>query len=239
MRRATEGSMGSRPATSTPTATKTCSSPTSSPRRRASVNGKGRLAWRRPARAPTAAFTGFGTDWLITTATLLISSLAARQHHRIAARRPAPYRMRNQRFHNPRRGSENRRGGNPAGAHRDQPRRGFGDVDNDSDADVLVTTNNGDAVLLNSSPPRATEFRSGYARLGRTFNAGARRDRAPACRRCGGASDGRQLSLGERHRARTRRVAASRRVVVEWPDGVRGDYGRAADRIDAAAERLQ
>ena len=60
---------GSRRATSIATATRICSSPTSSAKRSRSTSttdaATSRTRAREPAwRAPTAAFTGFGTDWI-------------------------------------------------------------------------------------------------------------------------------------------------------------------------------
>jgi hypothetical protein len=104
--------------------------------------------------APTAAFTGFGTDWVdydndgwldLFVANGAVNVIEAQRGQ------PTPFRMRNQLFHNtgsgrfvetgPSAGAELARPGVSRGA-------AFGDIDNDGDADVVVTTNDGPVRLL-------------------------------------------------------------------------------------------
>ena len=110
---------------------------------------------------PTAAFTGFGTDWFdYDNDGWLDLFIANGAVNIIESQRgqPAPYRMRNQLFRNTGRGrfEETSAAGGPAFARAEISRgAAFGDVDNDGDIDVLVTTNNGPArLLLNQSNTR-------------------------------------------------------------------------------------
>ena len=103
---------------------------------------------------PTAAFTGFGTNffdydndgWL----DLLIANGAVNV---IEAQRgqPSPYRMKNQLFRNTgaRRFEETSAAGGAAFSRAEIGRgAAFGDIDNDGDVDAVVTNNNGPVRLL-------------------------------------------------------------------------------------------
>jgi hypothetical protein len=102
---------------------------------------------------PTAAFTGFGTDWIdydndgwldlfiVNGAVNIVESLRGD---------PVPYRMRNLLFRNLGTGTfaETSSQAGPAFVRPDVSRAAvFGDIDNDGDTDVLVTTNTGPARL--------------------------------------------------------------------------------------------
>ncbi|HXW04478.1 MAG TPA: CRTAC1 family protein [Vicinamibacterales bacterium] len=193
--------------------------------------------------APTAAFTGFGTDWFDYDndgwLDLFITNGAVNV---IEAQRgqPAPFRMRNQLFRN----TGSRRFVDTtaaAGAAFEQARIGrgaaFGDLDDDGDIDVVVTTNNGPVLLLLNqqsgahwlqvrlSQEPANRFgvgaRVGIERTGRpTLWRRVRTDGSYLS-----ASDGRvHFGLGS--------SPALDAVVVEWPDGARERWRKVlADRL--------
>jgi hypothetical protein len=103
--------------------------------------------------APTAAFTGFGTDWIdydndgwldLFVANGAVNIIPAQRAE------PSPFRMRNQLFHNVNgRFQDASREAGPA-FERAEIGRGaaFGDLDNDGDVDIVVTNNGGPARLL-------------------------------------------------------------------------------------------
>ena len=120
----------------------------------------GRAQLRRRTRAgsglaaPTAAFTGFGTDWFdYDNDGWLDLFIANGAVNIVEAQRgePLPFRMRTSCFAIPGTGrfEETSEAGGPA-FERAEIGRGaaFGDIDNDGDVDVLVTNNNGPVRLL-------------------------------------------------------------------------------------------
>ncbi len=182
---------------------------------------------------PTAAFTGFGTDWFdydndgwldLFVANGAVNIIEAQRG------KPSPYRMRNQLFHNSGRASfeEISSAAGPAFARAEISRgAAFGDVDNDGDIDVLVTTNNGPVRLL------LNQAASGHHWLqvrlqqdsGQRFAFGARvgleRAGAPTIwRRV--KTDGSYLSASDMRvhfgLGTSNTIGA---VIVEWPDGQR------------------
>jgi enediyne biosynthesis protein E4 len=120
---------------------------------------------------PTAAFTGFGTDWFDADndgwLDLFIANGAVNV---IEAQRgdPFPFRMRNQLFRNLGTGRFEEIAAGAAGPAftRAEVNRGaaFGDVDNDGDVDILVTTNNGPVRLLLNQTLSTSTTREAAAR---------------------------------------------------------------------------
>jgi hypothetical protein len=126
-----------------------------------SNDGKGNFddtRTRAGLAAPTAPFTGFGTDWFdYDNDGKLDLFIANGAVNIVEAQRgqPRPFRMRNQLFRNIGGGrfSETGPSAGPALARPDIARgAAFGDLDNDGDVDIIVTNNGGAAnLLLNQS----------------------------------------------------------------------------------------
>ena len=186
---------------------------------------------------PTAAFTGFGTDWIdydndgrldlfITNGAVNVIESQRGQ--------PRPFRMKNQLFHNVGDGrfAETSAAAGPAFARADNIGRGaaFGDLDNDGDVDIVATNNGGAAVLLvnqeiengpknhwlqiSVSQPAANRFGIGAW-------IGVERTGQPTLwRRV--RTDGSYLSASDaRVHFGLGASSAVAAVVIQWPDGVR------------------
>jgi hypothetical protein len=192
---------------------------------------------------PTAAFTGFGTDWFdYDNDGWLDLFIANGAVNIIESQRgqPAPYRMRNQLFRNTaRRFVETSAAGGPALARAEVSRgAAFGDVDNDGDTDVLVTANNGPVRLLLNRSETGNHWLQVRLRhdAGERFGMGSRigieRAGQPTLwRRV--KTDGSYLSASDiRVHVGLGASAHIDAVVVEWPDGVRERWK------DVAADRL-
>jgi hypothetical protein len=195
--------------------------------------------------APTAAFTGFGTEWLDYDNDGWLDLFAANGAvNVIDAQRgqPAPFRMRNLLFHNTRDGrfADVTKAAGPA-FQRAEIGRGaaFGDLDNDGDLDIVVTNNNGPVrLLLNQSTKThwlQVRLDQGAGR-GNRFAFGARvgieRAGEPVLwRRV--RTDGSYLSASDARvhfgLGASAEIAA---VVIEWPGGERErKTGVAVDRL--------
>jgi hypothetical protein len=194
--------------------------------------------------APTAAFTGFGTDWFdydndgwldLFVANGAVNVIEAQRGQKI------PFRMRNQLFHNAGAGRfvETSADGGLAFARAEVGRgAAFGDVDNDGDVDVVVTTNDGPARLLLNQAGRGNHWlqialeqgprnRRGFgARIG-VLRAG----RPTLWRRV--RTDGSYLSANDaRVQFGLGASSAVDAVLVQWPDGQSERWtGMAADRL--------
>jgi enediyne biosynthesis protein E4 len=192
---------------------------------------------------PTAAFTGFGTDWIDYDndgwLDLFITNGAV---NLIESQRgqPLPFRMKNLLFRND--GSRHltnvSAGAGPAFAM-DQTGRGaaFGDVDNDGDTDIVATNNGGPVrLLINQAAGSAHWLQVRLEQPGNRQGIGAlvgveRAGKPTLWRRVktdgsyASASDSRiQAGLGE--------SAAVTAVVVHWPDGGQERWtGIQADRL--------
>ena len=210
-------------------------------------NGKAAFDDRRVgaglARA-TAAYTGFGTDWFDYDNDGWLDLFVANGAVNIIESQrgqPAPYRMRNQLFRNTGRGrfDETSATGGPPFARAEISRgAAFGDVDNDGDVDVLVTTNNGPVRLLLNRTNAGNHWLQVRLRddSGERFGMGARigieRAGQPTLwRRV--KTDGSYLSASDiRVHAGLGASAAIAAVVVEWPDGQRERWKNVtADRL--------
>jgi hypothetical protein len=193
--------------------------------------------------APTAAFTGFGTDWFDYDNDGLLDLFVANGAVNIVeAQRgqPRPFRMKNQLFRNVGgRFVETTAEAGPAfGTPNIARGAAFGDVDNDGGVDVLVTTNGGAASLLLNQRPQGSHWIQIRAAqpAGDRFAFGAwigverpgkptlwRRVKTDGSYLC--ASDARvEVGLGA--------SADISGVVVQWPDGQRERFAVPnADRL--------
>ena len=193
---------------------------------------------------PTAAFTGFGTNWIDYDndgwLDLFIANGAVNVIDALRGQ-PNPFRMKNQLFRNTgnRRFVETTAEGGPA-FDRAEVGRGaaFGDIDNDGDTDIVVTANGGPARLLLDQAADGHHWLQVQLQAGpgNRFGFGARvgverAGRPTLWRRVG--TDGSYLSAGE---VRTHfGLSASVDpigVTVDWPDGTRERWaGLSADRL--------
>ncbi len=196
--------------------------------------------------APTAASTGFGTDWFdydndgwldLFVANGAVNIVEAQRGEKF------PFRMRNQLFHNLANGrfeEVSKEGG--SAFERAEISRGaaFGDIDHDGDIDIVVTNNNGPVrLLLNQSSNRHhwLQVRPSQPR-GNRFAFGARvglerRGRPTLWRRV--RTDGSYLSASDAgvHFGLGTSTDIDA-IVVEWPDGTRErTTGIAPDRVVA------
>jgi len=194
--------------------------------------------------ALTAAFTGFGTDWIdydndgwpdLFVANGAVNIVEAQRGQ------PSPYRMRNQLFHNltGRRFEETSAVAGPAFARAEIGRgAAFGDLDNDGDVDIVVTNNNGPVrLLLNQVGARSHWLQIRLdQRPGNRFGIGAwvgveRAGHPTLWRRV--RTDGSYLSASDvRAHFGLGASPSIGGVVVQWPDGQRERWtGIAVDRL--------
>ena len=187
---------------------------------------------------PTAASTGFGTDWFdydndgwldlfVTNGSVNIIETQRGQ--------PTPFRMKNQLFHNRGDGSFEEMTGTagPAFARQEIGRgAAFGDIDNDGDVDVVVSNNGGPPrLLLNQASSSNTSLQVRLQQPGANrlaFGAWVGVERAgkkTLWRRV--KSDGSYLSANDSKLhfglGQTPKVDA---VVVQWPDGERERFSQ-------------
>ncbi len=201
--------------------------------------------------APTAAFTGFGTDWFDYDNDGWLDLFAANGAVNIVeAQRgqPTPFRMKNQLFRNTGTGrfEETSAAAGPAFARPEISRAAaFGDIDNDGDVDVLVTNNGGPVRLLinqarveGQAQKPTNHFlevrleQPGPNRLAFGAWVGVERTGQPTLwRRV--KTDGSYLSANDfRIHVGLGAAAAVDAIVVQWPDGTSERWkGLAADRL--------
>jgi hypothetical protein len=193
---------------------------------------------------PTAAFTGFGTDWIdydndgwldLFVANGAVNTLEQQRGQ------PRPYRMRNQLFRSTGRGQfdETSAAAGPAFALAEVGRgAAFGDLDNDGDVDIVSTNNDGPVrLLINQTNARHHWLQVRLQQdAGQRFALGARvgierAGRPTVWRRV--KTDGSYLSASDlRVHVGLGAAAAIDAVVVEWPDGQRERWRAVtADRL--------
>ena len=194
--------------------------------------------------ALTAAFTGFGTDWIDYDndgwPDLFVANGAVNIVEALRGQ-PSPYRMRNQLFHNlaGRRFEETSAAAGPAFARAEIGRgAAFGDIDNDGDVDIVVTNNDGPVrLLLNQVGARNHWLQVRLdQRPGNRFGIGAwvgvERPGSPTLwRRV--RTDGSYLSASDvRVHFGLGSSSAISAIVVQWPDGRRERWtGITTDRL--------
>jgi hypothetical protein len=188
--------------------------------------------------APTAAMTGFGTDWLdYDNDGWLDVFFANGGVNTIAAQRgqPRPLKMKNQLFRNAA-GKRFEDVSAMAGPSFAEPEVGrgaaFGDIDNDGDEDILVTSNGGPLRLLLNQGTAGNHWlqidlqQPGPNRAAVGAYVGIERTGRPAAwRRV--KTDGSYLSASSpRLHFGLGPSAAVDAVVVQWPDGQRERWTR-------------
>jgi len=194
--------------------------------------------------ALTAGVTGFGTDWFdYDNDGWLDLFVANGAVNVIEAQRGQsnPFRMKNQLFHNTGKGTfvDASAAGGPAFDLAEISRAAaFGDIDNDGDTDIVVTTNGGPVrLLLNQGTPGnhwlgiALEQSPGN-RFGIGSRVGVERSgKATLWRRV--HTDGSYLAVSDpRVHVGLGASSAIDGVVVQWPDGARERWTSiAADRL--------
>jgi hypothetical protein len=192
----------------------------------------------------TAAFTGFGTDWIdydndgwpdLFVANGAVNIVESQRGQ------PSPFRMRNQLFHNlaGKRFEESSAAAGPAFARAEISRgAAFGDIDNDGDVDIVVTSNNGPVrVLLNQAAATSHWLQVRLdQRPGNRFAIGAwigveRTGQPTLWRRV--RTDGSYLSASDvRVHVGLGASSAVTAIVVQWPDGQRERWtGISGDRL--------
>ena len=193
---------------------------------------------------PTAAFTGFGTEWFDYDNDGWLDLFVANGGVNIVeAQRgqPRPFRMTNQLFRSlaGKRFEETSAAAGPAFANPDIARgAAFGDIDNDGDTDIAVTTNGGPVRLLVNQAAaghhwlqvRLEQSPGNRSALGAWV--GLERDARPTLwRRV--KTDGSYLSASDpRVHFGLGPSAAGGIIVVQWPDGARERFTTSAvDRL--------
>jgi hypothetical protein len=193
---------------------------------------------------PTAAFTGFGTDWFDYDNDGWQDLFVANGGVAIVPKErgePRPYRMTNQLFRNSGTGRfvETTADGGPDFQHAGIGRgAAFGDLDNDGRTDVVVTENGGPVRLLRNQAGSGGHWLTLQLDPGSSHRtvqgAWVRLDRAQErgqWRRV--KTDGSYLSAGDpRVHFGLGSNAAPADVLVQWPDGRHEQWrGLAVDRI--------
>jgi hypothetical protein len=182
---------------------------------------------------PTAAFTGFGTEWIDYDSDGWLDLIAVNGAVNMVERlrgQPNPFRMRSLLFHNDGDGRlrDVSAEAGPAILHEAVSRgAAVGDIDNDGDPDVVVTINGGPARLLLAQAPRANHWmrlrleQPTGNRLAMGARVGVERTGRPTLwRRV--RTDGSYLSASDpRVHVGLGPSATIDGVVVTWPDGVR------------------